>query len=92
MNKNQNRDIPRKPIEKTSIYCKYGFVRTQTTHHYCPLCGFVLNSGPNYQQKYCSECGQRITFEGITFKPDIELGYVDRENHDVDNQKGEQNE
>ena len=67
---------PRKPISKVGTYLKYGFAITEHESHFCPRCGSVLNVGPNYQPKFCDECGQRITFEGIEWKENRELGYA----------------
>lgn len=70
---------PRKPISKVGTYLKYGFVIIEHEYHFCPRCGSVLNAGPNYQPKFCDECGQRITFEGIEWKENRELGYAPME-------------
>ena len=49
----------RKPIARKITYLKYGFVITEHENHYCPRCNHVLNAGPNYQPKYCNQCGQK---------------------------------
>lgn len=70
--------IARKPISRMGTYHKYGFVLT--LHHYCccPRCENVLTVGPNYQPKYCSECGQRIDFSDVKWQEEKQLGYVER--------------
>lgn len=70
------RDTARKPVPRINTYLKYGFVITEHEVHLCPRCGDILNAGPNYQPKYCSQCGQRVTFDGIVWKPDKTLGYL----------------
>lgn len=67
-----------KPVSKVETYLKYGFVIVETEHHYCPRCKRILNAGPNYQPKYCSQCGQKVKFSDIKWKEDRELGYVER--------------
>lgn len=66
----------RKPIVKVDTYLKYGFVITEHEYHSCPMCGNVLNAGSNYQPKFCDQCGQEITFEGIEWREDRVLGYA----------------
>ena len=66
----------RKPIAKKSTYLKYGFVITEHEYYHCPRCKNILNAGPNYQPKYCDQCGQKIKFSGIKWKEDKELGFV----------------
>lgn len=70
------KSIARKPISKTEIYLKYGFVVTEHEKHLCPKCKSVLNAGPDYQPNYCSQCGQRVSFNGIEWKADKEIGTV----------------
>ena len=65
--------IARKPIRKVGTYLKYGFIVMEHEYHSCPRCGSILNAGPNYQPKYCDQCGQRIMFRGVTWKEDKEL-------------------
>lgn len=67
-----------KPRMEIGRYLKYGFVIMECEHYYCPKCGFALNAGPNYQPKYCSECGQKIDFSGVKWKEEKELGYAQR--------------
>ena len=70
--------VPTKPVSKLETYLKYGFVLTETECHYCPRCKNILNAGPNYQPKYCAECGQRLSFKDIEWKREKELGYKER--------------
>ncbi len=71
-----SRDTERKPVSAMKTYLKYGFVITEYETHLCPACGHVLNAGPNYQPRYCDQCGQRINFEGIEWKQERELGFL----------------
>lgn len=66
----------RMPITRKSIYLKFGSVITEHESHYCPRCNHILNAGPDYQPKHCDQCGQKISFIGITWKEDKELGFV----------------
>lgn len=68
----------RKPIARKINYLKFGFVITEHENHYCPRCNHVLSAGPNYQPKYCDHCGQKLTFSGIRWKEDVQLGYAKR--------------
>lgn len=68
----------RKPIARKITYLKFGFVITERENHYCPRCNRVLNAGPNYQPKYCDQCGQKLNFSGIKWKEDKELGFAKR--------------
>lgn len=61
------------PVAKTECYLKYGLMPMEYEAYYCPRCGTVLNAGPNYQPKYCGECGQEIDFSGVTWKPEKEF-------------------
>jgi len=72
------KNIARKPIPKMETYLKYGFVITEHEKHLCPRCKSVLNAGPNYQPRYCDQCGQRISFSSVKWKEDRELGYAER--------------
>ncbi|MCM1179961.1 MAG: hypothetical protein NC347_06875 [Clostridium sp.] len=72
------RNIARKPIPKMGTYLKYGFVITEHESYLCPRCMSILNAGPNYQPRYCDQCGQKIDFSGIVWKADRELGYAER--------------
>lgn len=71
-------NIARKPIPKTDTYLKYGFVITEHEKYLCPRCKSALNAGPNYQPRYCDQCGQKINFTGIKWKEDKELGFAER--------------
>lgn len=66
----------RKPIRTVKTYLKYGYVVTEYEQYQCPRCKKALNAGPQYQPKYCSECGQKISFRDIRWKEDVTLGYV----------------
>jgi len=68
----------RKPIVRKITYLKFGFVITEHENHCCPRCNHVLNAGPNYQPKYCDQCGQKLTFSKIRWKEDVQLGYMKR--------------
>lgn len=68
----------RKPIARKITYLKFGFVITEQENHYCPRCNHVLNAGPNYQPKYCDQCGQKLNFFGIKWKEDKKLGFAKR--------------
>ena len=71
----------RKPIARKITYLKFGFVITEHENHYCPSCNHVLNAGPNYQPRYCDQCGQKLTFARIEWKEEKELGFAEgREN------------
>lgn len=69
----------RKPIVRKINYLKYGFVMTEHENLYCPRCNHVLNAGPIYQPKYCDRCGQKVSFAGIIWKEDKELGFKKRD-------------
>ena len=68
----------RKPIAKIDTYLKYGFVITEHEYYHCPKCKHTLNAGPDYQPKYCDQCGQHINFEGILWKEEKTLGFLER--------------
>lgn len=68
----------RKPVIRKTTYLKFGCVITEHENHYCPRCGHVLNAGPDYQPKYCDQCGQKVSFAGIIWKEDRELGFAKR--------------
>ncbi|TGY90879.1 hypothetical protein E5329_23870 [Petralouisia muris] len=72
------RNVARKPVSKIENYLKYGFVITEHECYCCPACRKVLNAGPDYQPRYCSQCGQKINFSGVAWKRDVELGYMQR--------------
>lgn len=69
------KSVARRPIRMTKTYLKFGFVITEHEFFYCPRCGKTLNAGPAYQPNYCSGCGQHVTFKGIRWKEDVEIGY-----------------
>lgn len=68
----------KKPIPRIRTYLKYGFVITDQECHHCPRCNHILNAGPNYQPKYCDQCGQKLNFSGVKWKKDKEVGYSER--------------
>lgn len=68
----------RKPIARKITYLKFGFVISEHENYYCPRCSNVLSAGPNYQPKYCDQCGQKVSFIGIIWKEDKELGFAKR--------------
>lgn len=70
------RDEPRKPIMQKQVYSKYGLIKTERIACYCPECGEMLNAGPNFQPKYCFQCGQRIDFNEIEWEKEKILGYI----------------
>ncbi len=67
------KSIARKPVAKTETYLKYGFVIVECEKYLCARCGSVLSAGPNYQPKYCDQCGQKVSFKGIEWKKDRDL-------------------
>jgi len=71
-----DRDMAREPSQKTETYLKYGSVITEHDIFCCPNCKRALDAGPNYQPRYCSECGQRVTFAGVKWQKDREKGYA----------------
>lgn len=75
--------IARKPAARTETYLKYGFVITECEKYLCPRCGGVLNAGPNYQPRYCDQCGQRVSFKEAEWKEEKTLGFAERRvNHE----------
>ncbi len=72
--------IARKPVAKTMKYLKFGFVITEQHCYSCPRCRETLNAGPNYQPRYCDQCGQKINFSDAEWKEDRQLGYAERSN------------
>ncbi len=72
------RNIARKPIPKMGTYLKYGFIIMEHEKHLCPRCKSVLNAGPNYQPKYCDQCGQKVNFVNVEWKEEKELGFAER--------------
>lgn len=67
-----------KPVVRTDTYLKYGFILTEQECYCCPKCRAVLNAGPNYQPKYCGQCGQKVSFEGTDWKEERTLGFIER--------------
>ncbi len=67
-----------KPVSKIETYLKFGFVITECENHYCPRCGSILSAGPNYQPRYCDQCGQKVSFKGIEWREEKMLGYAKR--------------
>ena len=65
------------PVAEMYEYLKFGFVKTRTQRFRCPSCGDILCAGPNYQPKFCSECGQRLNFDGVVYTEEEFLGYDD---------------
>lgn len=74
--------VARRPIAKTKSYLKYGFVITECEVYHCPKCGGVLNAGPGYQPRHCSQCGQRVSFDGVGWKQERTLGFFGGEVHE----------
>lgn len=70
------KEIPRRPIDTSERYLRYGFVITEAQQYICPRCHGPLNAGPNYQPRYCDNCGQRLNFEGAAFRPARQIGYT----------------
>ncbi len=73
-----SKETAMEPVERIGRYPKYGFAITEHQYMDCPRCGHVLNAGPEYQPRYCDQCGQRVSFEGIIWKGDRHLGYAER--------------
>lgn len=69
----------KKPIEGKMRYLKYGFVHMESKTYCCPECRKILNAGPNYQPKYCCECGQELDFTEIKWGSDKQIGYKEEE-------------
>lgn len=77
------KSIARKPVARTETYLKYGFVITECEKYLCPRCGSILSAGPNYQPRYCDQCGQRISFKEAEWKEEKTLGFAERRaNHE----------
>lgn len=68
--------IARKPVAKTDIYLKFGFVITEHEQHLCPRCKDVLDAGLNHQPRYCGQCGQKLSFSGIVWNEDKKLRFA----------------
>jgi hypothetical protein len=71
------KDMARKPVLKTETYLKYGFVITECERYSCPRCKGILNAGPNYQQRHCGQCGQRIDYSRVEWKGERTLGFAE---------------
>lgn len=69
--------IARKPIVKIETYKKFGLVITLHQFCFCPKCKNILNAGPNYQPKYCDQCGQKINFSNMEWEKEKQIGYVE---------------
>lgn len=69
--------MARKPVLKAETYLKYGFVITECERYLCPRCKGILNAGPNYQQRYCGQCGQRIDYSKVEWKDERTLGFAE---------------
>lgn len=67
-----------RPTARTETYLKYGFVITECEKYLCPRCGSILNAGPNYQPRYCDQCGQKVSFKEAEWKKERELGFAER--------------
>lgn len=70
--------IARKPIPEKVTYLQFGFVIMERERYSCPRCKKPLDAGPNYQPRYCDQCGQKLTFAGIEWKEERELGFARR--------------
>ena len=73
-----SRGIGKRPVPEKGTYLKYGFVVTRYEKYLCPECRNVLDAGPNYQPRYCDQCGQKINFKGIAWKSEEILGFTER--------------
>lgn len=74
---NMSKGTAMRPIERIANYLKYGFAITEHQYMDCPRCGHTMNAGPNYQPRYCNQC-QRVSFNGVIWKEDRNLGYAER--------------
>ena len=59
------------PIITKREFLEFGFVPARFQAFICPGCKGILNAGPDYQPKFCPECGLKLDFAGIVFE-DIE--------------------
>lgn len=57
---------------------EHGFTYVEHKPCYCPRCNHVLNAGPNFQPKYCSECGQKIDFSEVKWEEEKILEHAGR--------------
>jgi ribosomal protein L37AE/L43A len=80
------KEIARKPIPKMGTYTRFGFVIVRHEYHQCPRCKNTLNAGPNYQPKYCDQCGQKVDFSGTVWKAEEEIGVIPLEQRRVQNE------
>lgn len=71
--------IARKPVVTHGTYKKFGFVLTLHQYCKCPRCGYVLSAGPNYQCRYCGQCGQRVDCSNVAWEEEVTLGYAREE-------------
>ena len=69
--------VARRPISNVETYTQMGKYIIKAVFYYCPRCQQRQNAGPNYQPRYCDRCGQRINFDGITWKEEKFIGYVE---------------
>ncbi len=70
------KSVARKPVPKIQTYAKYGIAIVGHDIYICSRCKRVLDTGPNYQPQYCSECGQLVTFVSVEWREDRQKGYV----------------
>ena len=70
--------IARKPVVRREVYRKYGFTYVEHKPCYCPRCNHVLNAGPIFLPKFCSECGLKFDFSGVIWVEGKVLGYAER--------------
>jgi hypothetical protein len=80
------KEIARKPRVRKHLYSRFGFMVTDYVDCLCPRCRGMLNAGPNYQPKYCDQCGQRIDFRGIVWKEEEEIGVIPLEQRRAQNE------
>ena len=73
-----SKETAMEPIERVAVYLRYGFVMMEHQYMDCPRCGHTLNVGPEYQPKYCDQCGQRVSFDGVIWREDRYLGYAEK--------------
>lgn len=71
--------ITMKPVSKVEVIVRYNFVKLEHEYHYCPVCGSVLNAGPNYHPDFCEKCGQALDFSETEWKEDRRIGFVEPE-------------
>lgn len=71
--------IAMKPVSKIEIIVRYNFVKLEHECHYCPVCGSVLNAGPNYHPNFCEKCGQALDFSETEWKEDRRIRFVEPE-------------